>query len=295
MRSHLRTAGIALASALFLGLSSSAHAGDYLIDPTGGTNLTPFFAATVPDPTGSIALDDGSAARSLGFSFSLFNNTRTGINVCTNGFIQFRAIGQGANTSPANAALPTSGGIQRIAGLWDDFYIEPRTGDSVLESKGTNYYAVTYLVHKVPMGGDIQFQIALFGGNVTVGGYDFKANDIAFSYHKMVGPPVGGTATVGLDAGDGTNFTTPPDFPDGLVDAYSKLALFSTSGSGLGSQGLGPQNGFYKFSQNGSGGYDATIVPTGGGTPSAAPEPGTLALLGLGVSLMGGIAFRRRK
>ena len=272
------------ALASVLAFASAAHAGDFLIDPTGGTSLS------FSDP------DDGFAVTNLGFSFTQFGLTRTGINVTTNGFIQLRAFQQGANVSPADAPFPTSGGIRRIAGAWDDYILRDPTpgnpqGDSVIETKGTNYYAATYHVHKsTPGGGLFEFQIALFGGDVTIadgtpGGHLFKANDVAFSYKKMQTPD--GAATIGMDAGNGTDFIVPPASQGGdthgVFTNYNSLTYFSSNGG----NGLGAQNGYLLFSSNGDGSaFTPSVVLTGNGT-AAAPEPATLGLMGVGCWVLG--------
>lgn len=268
---------------LLMGFPLAAHASEFLFDSTGGTNLTSLFS---PVAVGGNPLDDGAAVRSLGFSFTLFDLTRTGINVTTNGFLHLRAIGEGGNASPANAAFPTSGGVHRIAGAWDDLVINSRTSDSIVETKGTNYYAATYKVHKNSLGGGAtRFQIALFGGDVTVDGYNFKAGDVAFSYGKMIGIPIGGTATIGLDGGNGLDFQIP-SLPgvssSGLVTDYSSLPLFAASGP-VGSTVDSP---FILFSPNASGGYDSSIGHINR-LVAAAPEPTALLFMVLGGFLLG--------
>jgi hypothetical protein len=277
MRSTYGKVGIALASLCLFSLATTAHAGDFLIDTTGGTDLRPFLSD----------LNDGYAVRSTGFSYDFFDVTRSGINVTTNGFLHVRKtdpVETTANVSPANATLPTSGSIHRIAGAWDDLILS-RPEDAIIENKGTNFYSVTYLVHKNQTGGgEAQFQIALFGGDVTIGPNSFKKNDIAFSYRKMVGIPVGGDATVGMDAGNGS-FSAPSAYPNGIVDDYSKLVSFTSSNPGA-------ETGFYKFSQDAGGNYVPSLVISG--PVASAPEPGTLGLIALGATVLGAIRLRRR-
>ena len=299
MRSWYVTPAAAFsAAALLIAFGSAAHAGDFLIDPAGGTPLS------VSND------DDGYAFGNTGFSsFTMLDSTRTSgsangvpVVVTTNGFIHFRGVGETANFSPADAPFPTSGGVHRIAGAWDDYILRGPSpgnpaGDSIIESKGLNYYAVTYNVHKnEPGGGDSHFQIALFGGDVTIGGQMFKANDIVFSYGKMQSPPLNNNATIGLDAGNGVDFVVPPSElggnTNGVFNSFADLIRYSPDNSG------GNPNGFLRFaaSPDGSGGVTYTpgvVVISGGG--SSAPEPGSLALLGTGIFALGGVALRRRK
>lgn len=168
-----------------------------LIDPSGGTVLS------------SVNDDDASyGGRSLGFTGNFFGVARTTVDVSSNGNLNFSG-----NTDFSNGPMPTS--VARISPMWDDLYVY--NAQSITESVSPgNYYAVTYQIGTFAFGHVFhQCQVVWFGAATTIRGFQFQPDDIVFCYETVGASPW--TATVGLDAGDGTNFVSLPGDADGSI------------------------------------------------------------------------------
>lgn len=189
---------------LLLGAFESRAA--LLVDPTGGTPLL----------TDSIDDDDVSSGRPLGFSFSFFGgDPLTTVDVAINGNLNFARDRQFTNSPMPSPDTP------RISPLWDDLAIMPVLGDSIVEKVQPGvYYSVTWTVHNrlIPLSHHV-FQVVIFGQATQIGKLTFRANDIVFAYAALTPTFDKGSASVGLDAGDGTNFVTVPDLTAGGGDA----------------------------------------------------------------------------
>ncbi len=255
----MRSAVVVLSLLVGLALGKSASA-TYLIDPTGGTSLNSLFSITSGGATGE--LDNGcTAARALGFSFNFFGSPLTSVFVSTNG-----SVNSAFNSSNNDVGWSAStGGTQRIAPAWDDYQI--KAGDAVTEKKTAEYYSITWDIHRASIASFVYHQQALLiGAGTTIQGFPFLAGDIAFSYNGMDAPFSG--ATVGLRQ-SASVFSVPPSGlgvdADGRITSYAN-PLYSTG------------NSFVLFRDNGAGGYTVTLEAF----TSVVPEPGSLALLGLG-------------
>ena len=247
------------ALALMAGSVRPAEA-QLLVDPSTGTTLT------FPNP------DDAVVNRTLPGTapFRFFGTPFTNVGVSTNGNLNFTN-----NASVANSPFPAI--VARIAPLWDDLIFRTTVpASSVVENAAPSYYAVTWNNIGVFGSADARhtFQAVWFGADTTLSGFDFRADDIAFSYLSVANffSVSGGNAnaTVGLNRGPGAAVVLPGT-TNGIVTSSSQLPL---------------ARGFVLFRADEAGGYNASIIP----------EPGTLALLGTGtVSLLGWRRRRRRR
>ena len=235
-------------------LSLSPVRADLLINPAGGTVLQ-----AGPDN------DDISASRPLGFTGTFFGVSHTTVDVSTNGNLNFSL-----NTSAANLALPTS--VARISPLWDDLVVSGgASGESVSElvDLGTSY-TVTWRAHH-STGSDARFQVTWFGAATNIGGFDFLAGDVAFSYSAVFGNFTSGNATVGLDGGNSSMAAALPGDSDGLITNSQVSLLPKDPGQ------------FILFRPDTSTSYAATI--------QTIPEPSASALWLSGLT---GLLLRRR-
>lgn len=250
-----------LAGAMLLATASLAAQAGLLVDPAGGTAI---FGPSA---------DDNQATVSLGGNFNLYGNTISSITVSSNGYL---TTGDGllyTDRSIGDLAAAAAGLV--IAPLYDDL-IHTSQSNSLTSGLGAaNYYAVTWsnLQGVDPNSAADQsstFQAVLFLANTLIGGHDFLAGDIAFSYgtlnHLITDSQVlGSTATVGVGQ-SASVFTGLPAVADGQISSLAGL----------------PNPGFLLYRSNGAGGYDVAQIP----------EPGTLPLVGLGMAVW--LARRRR-
>ncbi len=214
------------------GLVSTAHA-QFLIDPAGGTPLTPTIGSV-----NNVLYDN----RPLGFTANYFGQPITTIDVSENGFLNMMNL-----TSGADAALPT--GVQRICPMWDNLYVYP--GQSVTErAVPGSYYSVTWQLGTYQWGHVVQeFQVVWFGAAQRLYGFDFLPDDIVFCYKSIGASPW--NATIGLE-GPGGQFVPLPGTGNGRVSdaiAHSLVPNFTDTVK------------WVLFRPNGTGGYDASIVP----------------------------------
>jgi hypothetical protein len=218
-----------------------------LVDPTGGTPLL----------TDSTDDDDVAAGRPLGFPFSFFGgDPQTAVDVAINGNLNFSK-----DRGYANSPMP-SADTARISPLWDDLVMMP--GDSIVEKVQPGvYYSVTWTVHNrlIPLSHHV-FQVVIFGQATRIGKLSFRANDIVFAYESLTPTLDKGSATVGLDAGDGSAFVTVPDLAAGGGDARS---LYTATLLNLG-------GGLLVFRPNDEGSY--TLPNLTNHLPVAVPDAG---------------------
>jgi len=277
-------------AAVLLALPVSPVRAAFLIDPSGGTN----FAASIGNN------DDGSVTRSLGGTFNFYGAAQTSVNPGSNGYLAF-----GANSAlRLNRPIGDLAGIQQapvIAPLYNDLYIISSTRISDKTVAG-QYYAVTYegitaadnaatpTLHARDPNFSDSFQVALFLGNTTVGGFHFLAGDIAFSYGPLNAPilyeveqaGVPLSVTVGV-ANNSTNFTGVPGNNNGFV---TDLTSLPTGNNFL----------LYRPGSTAGSGYSVTVASTADGTvvPTATPEPASLVSAAIAGVIGLGCAWYRR-
>ncbi len=231
MKSLFRAVRLFTLALIWSGGGSIAQA-SFLVDPAGGTVLW---------------ADDASyddvviRARPLGFDFGFFAEDPIGaIDVSTNGNLNFDG-----DKDYENEHVPSA--IKRLSPLWDDLEIVSKSGDSIVEKVLPGiYYSVTWRVHEqgnraVRHG----FQVVLFGQAQRLGGFDFAAGDIVFSYDAVGESFAKGTASVGLDAGDDATTLPLPGATalSGLLPRAAAWLLPTLPG------------GFVLFRSDGEGGY----------------------------------------
>ncbi len=238
-------------SLLAVAAVSSASA-DLLIDPTGGTVL---FDSTENH-------DDQIVFRNFGFNFPTSTGNITGLNVSING-----NLNSNGDWSYYNEALSRTTGTF-IAPLWDDHYIFKGSGESIVETKTADYYAVTWdVAHYGNALARQTFQAVLFGASTTLKGVTYSAGDVVFAYGMLTPNASDTSATVG------TSFGTDPTPVPG-----SASGIISTSNPSLISDNLGD---YIVYNQDGHT-YRAGVVP----------EPS--AFLALGFPMLA-LAFRRKR
>jgi hypothetical protein len=233
-----------------------------LVNPSGGTLL---WDGTTSDH------DDDTTTVTPGGTFNLFGTAFTSLSVCNNG--NLNTLGSNAWT---NSAFPLTEGGMRIAPSWDDMYVYNANGanDYVSHKSGAGYWSVTWSVsHIQSQTNHSVFQAILFNANTTLGGFNFLANDIAFSYDSYgtigTGDP---NATIGVNSGTGS-FAVIPGTTDGLITSSNAnlVPIYPTTGQ------------FILFRWGGNN-YTGSIQ-------SAVPEPASMAALGIGALAL----IRRRR
>ncbi|MEA2553691.1 MAG: hypothetical protein QOJ65_1867 [Fimbriimonadaceae bacterium] len=225
--------------------AASAHAG-LLIAPLGGVTL--FNSG-----------DDEVIHEDLGGTYNFYGTSHNGIDVSTNGNLNFTG-----NAGFANVGFPSSSAGAMIAPLWDDFTL--LTGARVIENKGNGYFAVTWRNVATWWDPNVRhtFQAVLFNKDRSLGGFDFHAGDIAFAYGPM-GDHLNfdDSATVGVNAGDGSHDTGLPSGAT-LIDSEHIADLHPD------------KRDFILYRYNGSD-YDVSYEHS----EFVVPEPETMAILGL--------------
>ena len=245
----------------FLAICSVNVRAQYLINPTGGTLL---FTADITH------INEVSVGRSLGFTGNFFGNPVSTVDVSTNGNLNFDG-----DSDLFNMPLPDASDTARISSLWTPLTLNADDGSSIIEKQDPGvYYSVTWdNLETFPNStGRQSFQITWFGAAATIQGFSFLPDDIAFSY-QSVGAPFEpdssndlGSATIGLDAGDGTNFVPLPGTPDGLITDASLLPINS--------------NSFLLFRPDGQGSYTPSIQQL---NASSVPESSTMISFSIGI------------
>jgi photosystem II stability/assembly factor-like uncharacterized protein len=126
----------------------------------------------------------------LGFNFSFYGNTYTGIRVCSNGFLSFTST----STTFTNTAIPTATEPNNaLYGFWDD--LNPALGGTVhyLRDVANNRFIVQWsnILRFGTTTDTVNFQVIV------------KSNgDILYQYLRMVG--VTNSATIGIENATGT-------------------------------------------------------------------------------------------
>lgn len=247
--------------------------------------------------------DDDNRAISLGFSVNFYGTSYSTVYVNSNGSVTF---GDG-NNDPTNVSFPATEVIDgtgwnapgdertMIAPLWDDLDPDPAdTGRStsgvytnIIGNPGSRKFVVTW--NDVT---NYNRSTGLYYGSDTFQLEIYEwTNSIQFNYQslsgikstKHVSPKDINGITIGVNAGD--------LLTDSLKKGTQYLYGFVPSSSL-------PENNSLLVSYNpnyygtGKGGYTIGIQTNQLIPPSPAPEPSTLALLGLGI--LAGIFVKRR-
>jgi subtilisin family serine protease len=136
--------------------------------------------------------DDGSYTTSLPWSFPLYGNSYTAINVCTNGFVNFGA----ASTAYSNTTIPNVAEPNRaIYAFWDDLAVSTRGRITYYNDVANLRFIVQYtgIPHLSSTTDTLTFQVIL------------KPNgEILMQYLRMVGTTTLTSGTIGIENANGT-------------------------------------------------------------------------------------------
>ncbi|HBJ33438.1 MAG TPA: hypothetical protein DDZ51_01500 [Planctomycetaceae bacterium] len=261
-------------------ICSPATAG-LIIDPSEGTNLVPNFG-TPPRLDFAVPIPF-----SVPFQGRFFGQAApAGIFVADNGNINFAAD---------DWHLSDSGNdIARISPFWDDFFFADGLPNRITAQHiPGSFLAVSWVKSHLFLdltagqpfpGTDRSFQALWIESDVTIRGFDFKRDDIAFSYvgHVAGTSNLGGRvfARVALDNGNPGNSKTA------VLPGSANGQIFSGDGNLLPWQ----DDKFLLFRwEEAKGNYDVSI-----NSLTAVPEPSSLVLI-LGIATVGGVGkFGRR-
>jgi len=236
---------------LILGLLLIAASSQALLVADNGTNVG----------TG----DDTNYNVTLGGSFNLYGTSINSIGMTTNGYLS-----TAGNAGEYFLSWPTTG----------DRIVAPFLDD--LDSRGAGYFddhgstgaydQFTWNTQHYSGSGSIVMQAVLFRSATTIGGFNFQADDIAFSYDSV--SETQGTlfnGNVGLNDGAG-GFIVAPGCGGNQDTFGSALPIYPTTGN------------FFLFRwDSGRQSYTASMQ-------HAVPEPASMAILG-----MGALALLRRR
>jgi hypothetical protein len=174
----------------------------FLIVVGSGQILSADLLISPSDPKTDLTLSvhsDRSTSRILGFDFQLFNSTFNTLNVSENGNLT-----SSTTSDFYPRLLSKEGGDIRIAPLWDDF--QAVRLEQIYEQKAdSSYYSVTWKDVELALQSNTKLstQVVLFGADTVLKGFEFKKNDIAFSYENVSGDFAGLIAEAGLRSSEG--------------------------------------------------------------------------------------------
>lgn len=206
--------------------------GDLGGGPISGMEFDPF----APGYTSITGFTDDNyiGPINLGFTFNFFGVDYTQLYINSNGNLTF---GSGSSTYN-NSPFPLADGLPRIAPFWDD--VDPRYGGAYTYNNSMpGVFVVSWVNSPLYLNGGsggatVTFQVSLFGPGNT---YGYAPGTVIFSYGDLNG--VGGTAdsgasvgtaTVGLNAGDGINYVVFPEYgSDGLINSSETTSIENTN------------------------------------------------------------------
>ncbi len=227
-------------------------------------------------PAGGSNLIDGSGGEDIrvplspsinpGSNFRFFGSPVTNVHVAENGYLAFSQFLPGESDF---ITVPLGNNRAMIAPLWDDYLLSPLLDNSVrAEYVAGQYLSVTWsnvrlYNETVALGffpdSQRSTQVVWFEGDISIRGFEFKKDDIAFGYKPhTTGNDFGGiVAVAGLNKGDGT-FSAVKGTIDGSVDSTQgsllaadedKFLLFRPGVNGLVPDGFATdsfQGGYYR-------------------------------------------------
>lgn len=260
-------------------LAVPSHA--QLLNYLGGTRLN----STTQDA------DDEFYTRTLTTPVRFYGVSQSSLNVSNNGYIY---VGDLTGNDYSNTTLPQAAASSfnatnpLIAPLWDDYYTYAGSG-KILESVGTGYYAISWVSVQpltspkpAPTGASQTFQAIFFSSATTLGGFNFQADDIVFSYGKVAANFVDGGATsgndgfgatVGVDRGGGTAAT--PNTVAAIFPGSTNGQLSSANKGLLPIYQSSKQAVLFRY-DSAAGNYNVSIITT------PVPAPGALTAFLLG-------------
>lgn len=274
---------------VFIVVSANDARADLVVSPSTGTVVFSGIVGSDGTNDQAIKIDSWStfSGTFFGASISSYGN---GIYLSENGNINF--------TGDTNFFPLSSPNVARISPLWDDYlFLQDNSGSVnnriLIHTEPGQYIGATWenvrLWNESVFGSPIpdtdrSFQTLWFESDANLRGYNFKRNDIVFSY---VGHQKGTTnfgdlySFTGLQSGDGRDvFLSGTQGNDGL--------LYAADGNKLAWQ----DNSFILLRANGSGAsasYDMSIQFF-----TAVPEPSSVALTGLVISVLAGLRLRNK-
>ncbi len=132
--------------------------------------------------------DDASYRLNLPWSFNFFGVDYTGVNVSTNGFLDFLST----NSDYSNSTQRLIDNV-RIAPLWDDLRTD-QGGDIYIDQSDPNAVRIRWQGQTYRGANAADFSVTLY-----------RNGDIRFDYHR---DHTGLTPTIGVSSGDGTRYTS---------------------------------------------------------------------------------------
>jgi len=188
--------------------------------------------------------DDGSWNYSLPFSFPYYSSTYNSVNICTNGFIDFSSTSADWSNTPEELINNV-----RIAPLWDDLRTDTGSGyDIYIDEISASEVKIRWSATTFSGGYPCNFSVTLFSNG-----------EIRFDYGTG---NTGLTPTVGISAGNGTNYILIPgyDTAGSLIQVNSVYFTIAPGGPSLPPGiSLDPESGCFSGTPTALGMYPAKI------------------------------------
>jgi hypothetical protein len=231
------------------------------------------------NPAGNFVDVSSQFATAIPGGFSYFGTNQTSAFMGSGGYLTF-GVGSGV---VAGSPLPT-GAPPRIAASWDNQTFVAGTTQLRVNSATPGVFNLIWN-NTMGLGGSSNlniYEMTLLGAGNPFGA---APGTIVLSYQALnsLATPDKQT-TIGLNAGDGTNFAVLPS----TVSPSGNGVLTETQAAQLPVEGSPSAPGIWSFTPSGAG---YSVI----GGPPPVPEPASLTLLSLGVLGMIGYSIRRRK